>query len=441
MAFFRHDDVLLTAREPEDDVAFDDGRAVSGLTRFRVLTLAVLGPLVTGYAAVAALLAVVTATATDAHFSTPGVLLAALPGWLAAHQVPVTILGLELGVLPLLPTIGLGAICARAAAGAAARLELWRPGQAGPVVAVISLAHGVAGAVIATVTEARDVTADPLAAFCYPALVASAAATLGVARRCGLLAAVADHADAVAVAGLRAGAFAVALLLAVGGAVLTFGLATSVQDTRAMFPAGWGNAIGMVLLSIGYLPNAIVAGTSFAAGPGFTIGDVTMSPLEFAGGPTPGLPLLAALPDNQEAWWPLLFALPLGVGVLVGRRLRNADDYAVSRLRGVAVASGVVALSFVVLAGSAGGRVGTGPLDPVTMRAAALSVALVLWIALPAAVTAWFGGPRPVPEAMPGLLDDDLDDHLDVDLDEGADEPEDVDAADAEPEEPAPARD
>lgn len=395
--------------EPADGAAGDEADSpadIRGFTRVRVLTVAALGPLLTGYLAIAALLALVTAIATNAHFATTGVLDAALPSWLAAYQVPVRIFGLELGVLPLLPTLGVAAITAKAASGAAGRLDLRRPGQAGQVVAVIAIAHGVAGLVVAGLSSRGDVTADPLSALYYPALVSALAATAGVARRCGLLDAIAHRADAVAVAGLRAGALAVVLLLAAGGALLTFSLLTSISTARDLFPMGAGNAIGMLLLSLGYLPNAMIAATGFLAGPGFSIGSVAMSPLAFDGGPVPALPLLAALPEHEVAWWPALFALPLAVGILVGRRLRDADEDPVARLRAVAVAAGVVALSFVVLGGSAGGRLGRGPFDPVDMRAAALSIALVLWTAIPAAVATWFGGPRPAAAHLPGLIDD-----------------------------------
>ncbi|MBB4912107.1 cell division protein PerM [Actinophytocola algeriensis] len=376
------------------------------LTRIRVLALATLGPLLTGYLALAALLALVTAIATNAHVTTAGVLDAALPVWLAAHQVPVRISGLELGVLPLLPTIGLAALTAKAASSAAARLDLQRPAQAAKLIAIIAAAHGMAGMVVAALSAHGDVTADPLSALYYPALVSALAATAGVARRGGVLAAIGRRADQVAVAGLRAGALAVVLLLAAGGALLTFGLLTSIAATRDMLPAGAGNAIGMLLLSIGYLPNAMVAATGFLAGLGFSIGSVAMSPLEFDGGPIPAVPLLAALPEHEAVWWPVLFVVPLAVGVLVGWRLRFVDDDPLARLRGVAVAAGVVAMAFVVLGGSAGGHLGRGPFDPVSMRAAALSIALVLWTAVPAAVAAWFGGPRPAAQRLPGLIDD-----------------------------------
>jgi hypothetical protein len=267
-------------------------------------------------------------------------------------------------------------------------------------------------------------------------LLVERAATLGVARRCGLVDAVFAKADPVAAAGLRAGLQAVALLLFAGAAVLSVSLLVSVPTVKELFALnapGPGSAVGMLMLSGGYLPNAIVAATSFMAGPGFSLGAVALSPVEFTGGPVPGLPLLAALPEDQAPWWPALFVLPVVVGVIVGRRLRTVDDEPVARLRAVAVAAGVVAIVFVVLGGSAGGRLGVGAFDPVSMRAAALSVALVCWISVPAALTTWFGGPRPARERMPGLIDDD--DHeydesedLDAESDEVDGESDDVDA-------------
>jgi hypothetical protein len=396
------------AEAPPQDVApapLAPPADVPQLTRLRVLTVLAVGPVLTGYLAVATLLAIVTATAGNARFTTQGVLTAAIPGWLAAHQVPMEIYELQLGVLPLLPTIGLIVLTARTAARAAARLDLRQPGQGMRVVGVVAAAHAVAGLVVAGITVDAQVTADPLAALYYPALVSAFAATAGIARRCGLVAAVVRRADAAALAGLRTGSLAVALLLAAGGLVVVFGLLTSIPAARAMVPEPVGDAVGMLLLSIGYLPNAIVAATSFVAGPGFSLGTVMVAPLEYHGGRLPGVPLLAAMPERMGLWWPALFVLPLVVGVVVGRRLRDVDEDPVTRLRAVAVASGVVALCFVVLAGTAGGRLGQGPFDPVSMRAAAVSVALVLWTAVPGAFVAWFGGVRPALAPMPGLIE------------------------------------
>ncbi|HEX6355206.1 DUF6350 family protein [Actinophytocola sp.] len=417
--------VVGSAAEPE--VLADP---VPPLTQLRVLTFLAVGPILTGYVAIASLLAVVTALASHARFTTTGVLGAALPSWLAAYQVPVSVLGLELGVLPLLPTIVVVVLIAKTVARATERLDLHRPGQAALVVGAVATAHAAGGLVVAMLVAGEEVTVDPLAAFAHPALVSATAATFGVlCGRVELLAVLARRVDVVAVAGLRAGLLAVVLLLAAGSAVLTFALLTSTAAARDMFPAGAGNAVGMLLLSIGYLPNAVVAATSFLAGPGFSLGTITVSPLEFTGGPPPAVPLLAALPEQQAAWWPVLFLLPLAVGVLVGYLLRDVDEDPVARLHAVGVATGVVAVCFVVLAAHAGGRLGRGTFDPVSMRAAAVSIALVLWTAIPAAVTAWFTGTRPATEPLPGLIDDPEDEDEDEDDEPPAQLPDAVEAA------------
>jgi uncharacterized protein DUF6350 len=392
------------AREPEPA---PEREPVPALARCRALGALAVGPLLTGYLAIATLLALVAGIAGNARFTTGGVLDAALPGWLAAHQVPIEISGRELGTLPLLATFGVGLLTVGAAARTAARLDLRRPGQAGVVVGTAAAAHGVAGLFVALTVGAQ------VAAVVSPALVAAVAATAGVARRCGLLDALAHRTGAVVVAGLRAGALAVVLLLTAGGAVLAFGLLTSISTAGSAFPKGAGNVAGMLLLSVGYVPNAMVAATSFVAGPGFSLGTLAVTPLEFRGEPLPQMPLLAALPEQRAAWWPVLFVLPLLVGIVVGRRLRDVDEDPLSRLRAVAVASGVVAVCFVVLACTSGGRLGHGAFDPVRIPPLALSVALALWTAVPGGFVVWFGGPRPATGQMPGLVGGHGDDHED----------------------------
>jgi hypothetical protein len=404
----------------------DEFDAVSLACRVRVLAMITIGPLITGYAAVAALFALVTAVASRAHFSTAGVLTAALPGWLAAHQVPVRIEGHELAALPLLPTIAALVLIGRTAAGAAQRLDLYTPRQGLAVVLAIVGGHAVFGVGLALLCSGGPLTVDPLAAFYYPLLLAAVASIAGVARQCGLLELALERIDAVALRGLRVGVLAVVAMLAAGSLVVAFGLVTSVPTVRNLFAhnaSGLGSGFGMLLLSIAYLPNAVIAGTSFVAGPGFSLGEVSLAPLNFSGGPVPGVPLLAALPESAALWWPALFALPIGIGVAVGWLLRDVAEEPMPRLRAVAVATGVVALVFVILAGSAGGPLGGGPWDPVNLRAASLSVALVAWIGLTGAGVSWFAGPRP-----------EADDPQPEDVAESEEDPEPDEDSKAEPE-------
>ncbi|HVK23662.1 MAG TPA: DUF6350 family protein [Actinokineospora sp.] len=417
---------------------------VAPAARLRTLVVAALGPLLTGYAAVAAVMALVTAIASRAHFTTLGVLAGALPGWLAAHQVPLIIQGHELGALPLLPTVLLVLLVGRTAAGAAERLDAWGARETGLIIVATVAAHAAFGLTIALVLEDGPVAVDPLAGFYYPALLSGLAATVGVARRSGLVDWCVGRFDAAALRGLRAGLLAVAALLACGALVTTFGLVTSFGTANTIFAFdGPGSALGMLLLSAGYLPNAVVAGVAFIAGPGFSLGAVTIAPVGFVGGPVPALPLLAALPERSALWWVGLFALPAAVGALVGWVLRSTAESPRERMRSVGVAAAAVGLGFVVMAGSAGGALGGGPFHPLDLHAALVSFALVCWVAVPGALVAWFAGPRPVVDGPIGLIDpeeaedespDDTDDaeDADEDSDEDEDDPdESADTADA----------
>ncbi|MCP2301958.1 cell division protein PerM [Actinokineospora globicatena] len=410
-----------------------DRAEIARSTRVRVLAVAAVGPVLTGYAAVAAVLALVTAIAARALFTTTGVLAAAVPGWLGAYQVPVRIEGHELGALPLLPTLLALVLVWRTAASAAERLGVETPREAAQVVGAIVGAHAAVGLSLALLCSGGTVTIDPLAGLYYPALLSGIAAVAGVLPRAGLSRVLSERMDAVALRGLRAGLLAVAALLAAGALVLTLALALSFSTVRHLFAIeDFGGGIGMLLLSLGYLPNAVVAATAFSAGPGFALGSVVVSPMDFTGGTVPPLPLLGALPEQGQAWWLVLFAFPAAVGTLVGWVLREVDESPKVRVRAVVVASVVVAMAFAVLGGAAGGALGGGPFDPLDLRAAWLSVALVAWVAVPGAVVAWTAGPQPLrvePEPEPEP-DSDLDSDFDEDDLDDLDDSDDADDSD-----------
>ena len=354
----------------------------------RALLLAAIGPLVTGYIGVAAVFALVTATAPGAPLSTGGVLRAAAPGWLVAYHVPVTVHGHELGMLPLLPTALVLSLVARSAANTAYRLEWDTPRSAAQLIGAVAAAHAVFAAVLAAMASA----ASPVVAFFVAGALAAVAATVGTARPCGLVDAVLDRADDATAAGLRAGLLAVLGLFAVGATVFAIGLITSWPTAVRMFhvnAASVGAGLGMLLLSVAYLPNVLVGTLSFVAGPGFTVGRATVTPWHVHAGPIPGVPVLAPIPVVEAHWWIALMALPVGVGVLVGLRCRG--------LRPVGVAALVAAIAWLVLAALAGGALAGGPFDPVTVPAGLLAVAVFALVAVPAALTAGRNG-REKPE-------------------------------------------
>lgn len=357
------------------------------------------GSVVIGYAAVAALLALIAATATNAAFSTTGVLTAAAPGWLVAHHVPLRFEGsAQLGVLPLLPTALLMLLAGRAAAGAADRLGLYEPLQARGVVFCIAGAHAITGGTIALLMGEGPVRATPAVAFFGCAAVSGVAATIGVAQRCGLVEVLIDRIDPVARRGMRAALLALFVLGGLGALLVALGLAFSWSTTSSLFAGAdstFGVGLGMFLLCLGYLPNAVVAALSYVVGAGFSIGPVSMTPTRFTGGDVPAVPLLAALPEKQLAFLPALLLLPLILGGVVGWYCRKVSDRPSTRLRAVLVAGVTVAVVSLVLAATAGGNLGNGAFNPVTVPAGLLAVLVLGWIVLPGSFVAWFAGPRP----------------------------------------------
>jgi hypothetical protein len=366
--------------------------------RVRVLVMTAAGSVVIGYAAVAALLALIAATATNAAFSTTGVLTAAAPGWLVAHHVPLRFEGsAQLGVLPLLPTALLMLLAGRAAAGAADRLGLYEPLQARGVVFCIAGAHAITGGTIALLMGDGPVRATPAVAFFGCAAVSGVAATIGVAQRCGLIEVLIDRIDPVARRGMRAGLLALFVLGGVGSLLVALGLAFSWSTTSGLFAGAdstFGVGLGMFLLCLGYLPNAVIAALSYVVGSGFSIGPVVMTPMRFVGGDVPAVPLLAALPEERLGFLTGLLLLPLLLGGVVGWYCRKISDRPSTRLRAVLVAGVTVAVVLLVLAATAGGNLGDGPFNPVTVPAGLLSVLVLGWIVLPGSFVAWFAGPR-----------------------------------------------
>ncbi|WP_157361674.1 cell division protein PerM [Haloechinothrix halophila] len=386
----------------------DERARVDGVGRFKELLAVAVLPVLTGYTAVATVLATVAALATESHFSATGVLLAAGPGWLAAYQVPVVIGGNELGLLPLALTIGVCALVARSAFGAVDRLGYRTPRQAGVVIGTVAGTHAVVGVTIAVLANGAIVTADPLHAFAVPGLVSGAAATVGVARRCGLLDVLRPHVDAAAIAGMRAAALGMAGLLATSALVLTAATAFAVPTMQTLFAAhapGFGSGFGMLLLCLGYVPNAVLAVLAFLLGPGFTLGATSLGPVHFEGGLVPAVPVLAGIPENYAVWWPALFLLPALIGAGVGWTLRASSSAPVERLRSVAVAGALIGFATVVLTTLAGGGLGGGPLPGLLLPAGLLSVAAFAWIFLPGALVAWLAGPRVVSDAQDAVSD------------------------------------
>ena len=195
---------------------------------------------------------------------------------------------------------------------------------------------------------------------------------------------------------LPAVAGASALLLAGGALVVGLSLAWQLDHaaelTRATASGPAGGA-GLMRLGLTLVPNAVLWGASWLAGPGFAIGAGTaVSPFAYELGPVPSLPLLAALPTGAPPTWLALVALlvPLAAGALAGRLVLRTLDSSLSALRTALETAAVgpaCGLVWVALAWLAGGPVGGARLSAVGLSPREVGLALAVEVALGAVAT------------------------------------------------------
>ncbi|RJQ79277.1 hypothetical protein D5S17_11195 [Pseudonocardiaceae bacterium YIM PH 21723] len=360
-------------------------------------------------------------------------------GWLGTFHVPLTVRGLPLSVLPGLPLLLMMVVTARRANRRLAELRIPAGQGAWRVIAVLAVSHGIFGLVAGFVTQGGEVRAVPATAFGVCALVTAVSAAVGVARQAGWWDALLFRLDEYVWPGLVAGTLGLAAVVCAGSAAVLLGLSLSFVEGREVFAAAGGDlgsGLGLFALSVGYLPNAISAAASFLAGPGIRLGGYIAGPFGVAAEPVPAVPLLTALPEQAQRWFPVCFLLPILCGLIVGWCTRGADPVPQHRIKMVAVAAGVVATGMFLAASLSGGRLGAATFDPVLLPAGTAALTWFGWIFFPAAVVTWMFGSRDAAQPpAAGVLDDLPEDMEDEEVDESEEAEEaELTAEDEEPE-------
>ncbi len=373
--------------DPESGPATSGAEAgVDGLDRLRLLLAGAMGTVLLSYALLVPAAAVVIFTAGGA-VSVDGAFAAAIPLWLAAHQIPLVLEGQPLSVLPLLPTAGVATVIAVGAGWSARRLGGRPRHDAGAVLAAVAGAHAAAAVLgSALLPRAAEVAVAPWSAMVGGGLVSGMAAAAGVLRACGLPGDIADRLPGWLRPALHGTAVALVGLAFIGSAVLLTGLAVQADAVAAAYARlapGFGAAVGVTLLAIAYLPNAVLGGLCWALGPGITVGAATASPFVTNTAGASSFPLLAGLPTGAPPVWALLvFVLPIGVGVIAGTACRRAAPVR-DRFQAALATTGLTAAVTGLLAVLSGGRLATGPFDPVRLPVELLVPAALLWVGVP----------------------------------------------------------
>jgi hypothetical protein len=257
-----------------------------------------------GVASLVVLVLVIWATDSRAAIGGGAAVRTALQLWLVAQHVPVHVGAASIGVPPLLMTVLVAGLLAHAAAVLARALEVHDAAGVARVSAAVGLPYAALATFVAAGATSAPARPRPMAALFAGVVVGCAASAWGAARGTRstgpLWRELPDEVRLVGrAAGLALAVLAAAATLLVAGAVAVHGAAVS----HGMTALGGGpvGVAALVLLTVAFLPNAVVWAMAYVAGPGFAIAGSVVSTRAGAPGPLPALPLLAAVPHGAAA--------------------------------------------------------------------------------------------------------------------------------------------
>ena len=332
--------------------------------------------------------------------------------WLGIHDVPISIGGHELGVMPLLPVLLMIWGTARSTAWATSPRSSWlvvrwvvASALGGPLL-MTAIALAVIHDASSVITELE--TPNALRAFTSVLVVHLVGAAFGVWSRIGRQALAVSPLPNWLGDSLRAAAAGVLALLGLSGLVTAGSLVvhwSTMQDLYGITDSIFGQ-FSLTVLSVLYTPNVIVGTAAVAVGSSAHVGFATFSSLTVFGGDIPAIPVLAASPTPPlgPAWVALLI-VGASSGVVVGQQCARRPlplVPAVGKLLSAA-AAGAVAMSLLALGG--GGRLGN--FGDVGVDQGALLIGVFFWFAVVGWVTVVMTGGirrrlrRPKPRRAP----------------------------------------
>jgi hypothetical protein len=333
--------------------------------------------------------------------------------WLGVHQVPISIGGRELGVMPLLPVLLMIWGTARTTAQATPATASWfvirwivASAVGGPLlIAAISLAviHDAAS----VITELQ--TPSALRAFASVLVVHAIGALIGVGSRVGQRTLTASPLPDWVGDSLRAAVAGVLALLGLSGVVTAGSLVVhwaTMHELYSITDSVFGQ-FSLTLLSVLYVPNVIVGTAAVAVGSSVHLGFATFSSFTVFGGDIPALPVLAAAPHPPLGpVWVALLIVGASSGVAVGQQCARHPLPVLPATAKLLAAAGMAALAMALLGYAGGGRLGN--FGDVGVDQGTFGFAVFGWFAVVGAITVAMAGgirhrprtPKPAPAAQ-----------------------------------------
>jgi hypothetical protein len=407
-----------------------DNRPV-GTRQARELLRVAFGPSVVALVVIAA---VTLLQLLIANSDMTGALGAIASMWLGVHQVPVSIGGRELGVMPLLPVLAMVWGTARTTAAATSPQSSWfvtrwvvASALGGPLlIAAISLAvvHDAAS----VLTELQ--TPNALRAFAGVLVVHAIGAAIGVGSRVGRRTLTASPLPKWLPDAFRAAAAGVLALVGLSGVVMVGSLVvhwSTMHDLYAITDSVFGQ-FSLTVLSVLYAPNVMIGTAAVAVGSSAHVGLATFSSFTVFGGDIPALPVLAAVPSPPLGpVWVALLIVAAASAVAVGQQCARQPLPPLPALGKLIVAAATAALAMALLGFAGGGRLGN--FGDIGVDQATFAPGVFLWFVGIGALTLVMSGgiarrpkrakPVAVPEVEPEIVEDEPepgDDEAEVDV-------------------------
>jgi hypothetical protein len=391
-------------RRPVRSGTGDDGSGTPEAAPDRplIVTGALAAAVVTGsgLAAITLLVLIGWVAAPHVGVGLPVVLRTAAVLWLVGHHVGFDLRGTgRIGMLPLGLVLLPGALLWRAGRWVVRTGRVRRLRHVGAAALALAVPYSLlTGALAVASRSGLESSSVPQSLICG-FLLALVAGGLGGARALApwsqIIRLLPDRARplVLATAGVLASLVAVGALAA--GTALAVHLSAADHLQAALDPGVIGTVL-LLLLQLGYLPNAIAWAIAFTLGPGFAFGSATVvAPTGSALTQLPAFPMLAALPPGlhqaMPGWLPpTVLALPYLAGALGGILIVRAapvltlDAAALQGLACGAVCGAVLGLA----AGFSGGPLGGQRLAAVGPSAWQTALVSALEIGVAAGVTA-----------------------------------------------------
>jgi Family of unknown function (DUF6350) len=378
--------------------ASEDNRA-AGARQARDLVRVAFGPAVVALGIIAAITLLQLLIANSDMTGASGAIASM---WLAVHQVPVSIGGRELGVLPLLPALLMVWGTARTSARATSPTSSWlvvrwviASALGGPLL-MAAIALAVIHDASSVITELQ--TPSALRAFASVLVVHAIGAAIGVWSRVGRRALAASPLPNWLGDSLRAAVAGALALLGLSGLVTAGSLVVhwaTMQELYGITDSIFGE-FSLTVLSVLYAPNVIVGTAAVAVGSSAHLGFATFSSFTVFGGDLPALPILAAAPTPPLGpVWVALLIVGASSGVAVGQQCARHALPLPAAMAKLLIASVVGALAMSLLAYGGSGRLGN--FGHVGVDQGALLIGVFFWFAVVGWVTVVMtGGIRPI---------------------------------------------